>query len=305
MKIRRLIIVSVLFFLVAGLFPQGFAQKEKGQTVLSGEVYNKDNVRDKEPTPYQHLREADVMWSKTVWRIIDLREKKNLPLYYPTVERIGQRRSLITVLLDAILETDSLRTPLADTTINITAYRANDPYLEFGEQIPMQRLKKLMGAESRTKMVKNVKTGKMVKRTITPDIQEKAQDVKQFMVKELWFFDKQRSVMEVRLIGLCPIRWFYKSGSTTPTKQKLFWVYYPEVRDLLAQTPAYSPHNEANELSMDDVFQKRFFSSFIVKESNTYNNRRIDQYSSGVETLYEARRIKNKIFDFEQDLWSY
>lgn len=304
MKFHRLVIISSILLLTV-FFTDLHAQEDEKQNVLSGGAYEKEHVQNKEPISYQFLREADVMWSKTVWRIIDLREKKNLPMYYPTYEYIGQRRSLINVLLDAILSPDSLRTPLADTTMDVTAYRADDPYLEFGEQIPMERLRKLMGAEEKVQMVKDVSTGKMKKQKVVPDIQEKARQVKQYMVKELWFFDKQRSVMEVRLIGLCPIRWFYKQGSDIPTKQKLFWVYYPEVRKILANAPAYSPHSDAVELSMDDIFQKRFFSSFIVKESNTYNNRGIDAYASGVETLYEAKRIKNKIFNFEQELWSY
>ena len=53
-------------------------------------VYDKENAVNRRLVPYTHLREADVTWEKRVWRTIDIREKVNQPLYYPTDVNGGQ-----------------------------------------------------------------------------------------------------------------------------------------------------------------------------------------------------------------------
>ena len=255
----------------------------KAQETLKG-VYEKKEIKKNEPLPYQHLREADVMWSKTIWRIIDLREKMNLPLYYPT-EPIGDRKSLIDLLLEGIMKKGTL-----------TAFSADQPNEEFSMPIKQRDIyKKFDLVETEEDEVPGPEA-------IPSD------EVKQIIVKELWFFDKQRSVLETRIIGLCPIRWFYREEDVDreePQKRKLFWVYYPRARDFLAKNPVYNPKNDAEYRSYDAIFQKRYFDSYIVRQSNTYNNRRIRDYTSGVDALYEGKQISKKIFNFEQDLWSY
>jgi len=88
-------------------------------------------------------------------------------------------------------------------------------------------------------------------------------------------------------------------------RRKVFWVYYPEARELLASTQVYNPFNDSRRMSFDDLFIKRYFNSYIVQESNVYNNRAINQYLSGKEAMLESKRIEDKIFNFEQDLWEY
>ena len=115
-------------------------------------------------------------------------------------------------------------------------------------------------------------------------------------------------MLEVRIVGICPIR-LYPRDPNNPDEdmlmKKLFWIYYPEARSVMANHMAFNPRNDAAYFSFDDIFLKRFFSSFIFQESNTYNNRQINQYALGVEALMESERIKKNIFNFELDMWEY
>lgn len=251
-------------------------------------VYDKIHIQNRKPVPYVPLKQADAFWTKRIWRIIDMREKINLPFYYPTTPQ-NDRRSLMTVMLDALKEgslpaydisNDEFLIPLAYTEImkNLTSedsvevYDSLPPYNTYWVQI-----------------VKEFDPG----------------EVKQIRIKEDWFFDKQRSVMDVRILGICPILQEYETDGTTLKGVKpLFWIYFPEARPILAQAEVFNRFNDAEKRSYDDVFFKRMFNSYIYKEANVYD-RKIMEYARGMDALLESERIKDEIFIKEHDLWEY
>jgi gliding motility associated protien GldN len=250
--------------------------------------YEEIHVGVDRPVPYQYVREADVMWSRIIWRRIELSEKMNHILALPEQPNRGSM-SLIDVLLDGI------------HTKGLTAYKAkaSDAGNEFNLIMTEDDVHKEMGASKVVSTDPN-NPGEM-------DIPYNSAEINSYIVKELWYFDKQRSVLEVRIIGMCPIRKYYRPDDINyerPLYKKVFWVNYLEARPLLAKSPIYSPYTDVKNLTYDDIFQKRLFSSYIFMESNPYN-RAIIQYESGLEVLLEADRVKNEIFNFEQDLWSY
>lgn len=254
--------------------------------------YKKAITYDRKPAPLAAVREADVIWSKTIWRVVDLREKMNQPLYYPTRPMQG-RMSLVSVLLKGVKEGQ------------ITAYDASADN-EFKMPMTFDQVKEAFGAT--TKMVKrrNFETGEMEEKIVEQEI--RPHEIKGIMVKEVWYFDKQTSTLQVRILGLCPIQEYYGEGDVNQEnirKKKVFWVYYPEVRNLLAKSEVLNPFNDARSISFDDLFITRKFDSYIAKESNIYNNRSIEQYASGELLRGESDRIKNQIFDYEQNLWEY
>ncbi|MGZ4078400.1 MAG: type IX secretion system ring subunit PorN/GldN, partial [Bacteroidia bacterium] len=127
----------------------------------------------------------------------------------------------------------------------------------------------------------------------------------QYWVKEDWFFDKQRSVLDVRIIGLCPlIEKKTETGESTGSSSPLFWIYFPEARPVFANQEVYMRHNDAERRTFEDIFWKRMFSSYIRKESNVYD-RGIYDYKSGLDLLLESERVKNDIFMYEHDLWHF
>ncbi|MFA5327525.1 MAG: gliding motility protein GldN [Prolixibacteraceae bacterium] len=280
----------LVFFGVLALVIGAANQEAKAQ-IIDG-AYKRSDVYSRKPTPLPFVREADVMWRKKIWRIIDLREKMNQPLYFPTKEIEG-RNNLVNLLIQGIKDG------------KLTAYDAkNDD--EFKVPMTFEQVKEAFGATTRTRKVRNVDTGELEDRSVVGEI--RSEEVKQFMVKEEWYFDKQTSTMNVRIIGICPIQEFYRDDDVNQEnvqRRQVFWIYFPESRDLLAANEVFNPQNTARNASFDDVFLKRKFNSYIVKEENIYNNREISQYLGSKDAMLESQKIENSIFDYEQNLWEY
>ena len=281
---------KLIAYTVILVFLLVFSAKSVDAQIVNG-AFTSTDISEKKPMPLPTVREADVLWSKKVWRIIDLREKMNLPLYYPTVETDGLK-NLITLLLDGV--ESGLITPY-------------DARLDDDFKVPMtyEQVQEAFGAEESTEETIDFDTGERKMVTIQGEI--RPGEIKQYMIKEEWYFDKQSSSLNVRIIGICPIREFTRDIDQPGQVQrtKVFWVYYPEARKLLATNKVLNPYNHAQSMSFDDLFIKRFFNSYIVRESNVYNNRDISAYLSGKDAMLESKRIENEIFNFEQDLWEY
>ena len=325
MKKIILIIISFTFF-----------STSYSQTVLEGEpdtkkfegtdgAYkkdirtNSDAISDLETKrrqqSYHHVREADVMWSTKIWRVIDMREKMNQNLYYP-VEPLNDRRSLIHVIMDAInLNLDGKN--------GLRAYGPlNDPDDEFTTPLTKAEISRIgvegdpesfcveLGGEliGDTCWVYDPELERNVPEDVSQMLEFPTSKVHKWRVKEEWYFDKQRSVMDVRIIGLCPMKETERpgeSGLEEKSYMPLFWVYFPDARRFLKDAEIFNHRkNDAARMTFDDLFHKRFFSSYIYKESNKYN-RQISQYRVGLDALLEAERIKEEIFHLEHDLWEY
>lgn len=282
-----------LKYLLALLAITGFYYIVKAQTaqVLSPPqtIVPKGHIPDRRPIPYADIREADAMWSKRIWRVINLKEKFNLPLYYPTTA-IKDRKSLFDVLKDGALN-DS----------NITCYSPSDD--EF--QIPLSKSEvnaMLVSWDSTHQTEDPLNPGEMILSPIKNEIT--SEDITKYLIKEDWFFDKQRSVMDVRILGILAVTVKKTESGEVIGDKPLFWFYFPEIRPLLATHDVYMRHNDAERKSFDDIFWKRMFSSYIVKESNVYD-RFIGDYAVGTDGLLESERIKEEVFEFEHDLWHY
>lgn len=298
---RKLASFILICVLASFLLPQ----EADAQGVLNG-IYVKYRDQQRKPIPYKPLREADVMWSKFMMRRIDLREKLNEPLYYPT-KPIQERMSLIDLLLHGIKNE------------GLTAF---DPMGWGGEEfnVPMtwKEIEEKFDAINDTTMTMDVETGNMIEKVIQRELV--SFEVKQYLVKEMWYFDRKYSTLNVRIIALCPIREYNKSisgemsaesialaeeAAGEATARKLFWISFEEFRPLFANHEVMNPSNDSERRTFDDIFFKRKFSSYIVQESNIYDNRNINDYSLGQNTLLESERIKNWVFNLEQDVWEY
>jgi gliding motility associated protien GldN len=256
-------------------------------TVMNG-AYPHTGTPSKKPFAYPYVREADVMWAKRVWRVIDLREKINHPYYYPLAPVDG-KIALFDILKCAVYNGE------------IVAF--GNPVMDDQFQVPLTL------AEFKA-MMTNVDSIM----TIDPDTEKESwkldtmeispENIKQYWIKEDWFFDKQRSVMDVRIIGICPLRESVSESGEVRGYQPLFWIYFPEARKVLARNEAFTRVNDSQRLSFDDMFEKRFFSSYIRKESNVYD-RTIPEYKTGLDALLEAEKIKEEMFNIEHDMWHY
>lgn len=280
-------ILTIALFLVGGLCvtPQAVAQ-----TVLDG-AYIKENTKTKRVVPYTHIREADVMWARRVWRTIDLREKMNHPLYFPT-DAINDRKSLFDVIRQGLMVDGS-----------ITAYDAG-PLLdddEFKKALLPGDLQNMF-TRMDTQYTENLSSGDM--EMVVQEINLESRDIKMYKVKEDWIFDKQRSTMDVRIIGMAPMREMRGEDGEIRGYAPMFWLYYPECRYVFANWEAFNRENDAERRSYEDIFWKRQFSSYITKWSNVYD-RGINEYKQGLDALLEGEEIKSALFVFEHDLWNF
>jgi len=125
-----------------------------------------------------------------------------------------------------------------------------------------------------------------------------------FRVKEDWFFDEETSTMQVRIIGIAPIMEDYDASGNYRGDMTMYWVYYPDLRPIIARYEVFNPKNDAVRLSWEDLFEARLFESYIYKESNVYD-RNIQEYATGMDALLESDKVKYEMFNFEHDLWNY
>jgi gliding motility associated protien GldN len=242
------------------------------------------------PVPDVYVREADVMWSKRIWRVIDLREKLNQPIYYPTEPTVCLM-SLFDVLKCALLNS------------NLKAY--GNPAFDDEFTLPMtkEEVSRLLVTWDSTNQVEDVNNpGQYITVPLKKEIT--ASNIRQYWIKEDWFFDKERSVMEAKIVGICPLTEKLSEGGEVIGVKPLFWIYFPDARPFLTKAPVFNRHNDAERMSYDELFKKRMFASYVYKESNVYD-RTIMDYKTGLDVQLESEDIKENIFNYESDLWHY
>jgi len=257
---------------------------EEGQFVkeplVQDGIYEKIRMKEREVLKYDDIREADVLWSKRIWRVIDTREKMNLTFAYPDQPFVG-------ILLDIINKSDKVKIFVDDDfTLEATA-----------EEI-MGRL----GASEKIE-VYNPVTEEYETTVVSNDFNPEL--ITKIRLKEDWVFDEEASSMVVRIIGIAPIMDKYDDNDNFRGEQPMFWVYYPSIRQDLSRYEAYNQFNDAQRMTWEDLLEMRYFSSHVYKEGNVRDMRIKDYIANGVDQLIESDNIKRKLFEYEHDLWSY
>lgn len=285
-------IIFPLLFIIASLsiYAQDSAENESNLGELPLENIDSDSndffyddLDEKERLPvlkYQSIDERDVFWQKTVWRVVDTREKMNLPFRYP-------ENPFFKIVLDKI------------KSKAITVYSAEDD--NFTTPLCWADIEKMTSTQD-TVITFDPETYEEQIQVVTNEIN--VDDVKKYRIKEMWYFDSQYSTMRVRILGIAPIIGVFDEMGNFRYEKPLFWMYYPHSREALAHHLVFNQGNDASRMTWEDWLEMRFFASYITKESNVYD-RRLQDYMSGVDLLQESEKIKQEIFNFEQDLWSY
>lgn len=260
------------------------------QDVLDG-VYEKQLTKEKEYVPYDPVREADIFWSKRIFREIDVNEKMNLPFKYP-------RQPLIAIIHTAAMEGELT---VYDPDIVQEGLERKEGY-DFIKPLSVDDVK---GIGARTDTTTQIDPITLEEKTVYVNQKLEWRDIVRFRLKEDWFFDENTSTFQVRILGIAPVREVKSSEGIFVGYSPMYWVYYPDLRPILTKYEVYNPKNDAIRLSWEDFFEARLFTSFITKESNVLD-RKIGEYvAGGIDALLESDRIKQEMFEFEHDLWTY
>jgi gliding motility associated protien GldN len=255
-----------------------------GQTEVQQLPWKQHDWQNAKPLEYEYQREADVFWSKTIWRVIDVREKMNLPFAYPQQPLIkiiheAAMHGLIKAYDASALNADQF-TEVMDTALVAKQGVTRDTFIQPDVLDPDKE------------------------DTVTSYSALSWEKITKYRIKEVWFFDSKTSMMKVRIMGIAPVMEDYDANGNYRGDMTMYWVYYPDLRDMLAKKEVFNPQNDWQHISWDDLFEMRMFQSYIYKESNVFD-RNIQEYATGVDAQLESDRIKKQIMDYESDLWDY
>lgn len=260
----------------------------------------KSMFKDRIPLDYEYLRADDALYTQRVWREIDIREKINLPFRYQAQDDNGDQR-FVSILVNAVREQLKNGNAIAftgdddrfTTFLDSTAFEKS---IGGGAQCDTNAVYAL---DDPTKIIKWVVNCNK----LNPD------EIYKFRIKEEWVFDREASRMFVRILGIAPCKTFYApDGVTERGASPLFWVYYPDLRGVLAKYEVYNPKNMGvSRMTWEELFESRMFGSYIIKSTldNPMNKYIRNLINDPILRLLEGDNIKGKVFDYEQNLWSY
>ncbi|TYB77957.1 gliding motility protein GldN [Bizionia gelidisalsuginis] len=299
MNYKSLLTVILGMCLSSGAFAQANILNAKDPDEIGVRTEEQKALDNDKPLDYGYVDDRDIMFAKMTWEKVVLDERVNFPLYYPVdTNNIGSnRRSLYDVLIKAIAQgkiekvyNDSyftgLRTQkeLKDITTKVDTLEIGydqfnaDGYVD-PEYITTRKISSF--------------------------------DVSAYLIKGLWYFDKRQGELKYRLLGIAPaapdVNFIDSNDESNKLPNPLFWVFFPDARNVLHEAKSFNTKNSAVPFSFDHILNARRFSGVIYKEENVYGDRTIDEYvaENALMQLLESKRIKEKIRNFELDMWSY
>lgn len=294
--IKRFLLTIITAFTATGVYAQANILNAKSPEEIGVRTEAQIAVDNDKPLPYGYVDDRDILFSKTVWEKIVLDERANFPLYYPIdTNNIGNnRRSLYDVLVsnikngkikniydDSYFTTKRTLKDIESALVKIDTTEMGIEQLNAGEELSAEYIDR---------------------RDIT------AADIIEYHIRGLWYFDKRQSEMKYRLLGIAPVAPDVNFiDSDEPDLVPLFWVFFPDARDVLHVAKAFNNKNSSMPISFDHLLNSRRFQGYIFKEENVQGDRAVNEYVSenALMQLLESDRIKDKIRDFELDMWTY
>lgn len=254
------------------------------------------------PIAYGYTDDRDVLWSKTIWEIIDLNERINFPLYYPTINNgllSNNRKSLYRILYDNIANGTI-------TEIYSTSYFNESEKLTF-EDLTDILVSRNLSAEG----ISKANAGEEVSEDDYDTYKIETDKIVQYRIKGTWYFNKRLGELKYRLLGIAPVAPDVSTLSQGPEAMKdalvpLFWIWFPDAREALANNKVFNPRNSSQGISFDHLLNSRRFNATIYKEENVYEDRAVNEYiyEDALRQLLESEKIKSEIRDFELDMWN-
>lgn len=259
------------------------------EDIYIDDIVAKKLVVENKPLPYEPIREADIAWQKTIYRVIETREKMNLPFRSPVKPFFEILRDL-GLNGDIVLFKDDAGKP--DYKAPMTASEVENAFFKTDTTV-------VTDYDTYEEKIQIVKSELFY------------ENINRYRLKEIWFFDEEASMLKVRILGVAPVLDVLDPVTQVVKYPELkFWIYYPTAREYLAQHRVVNDENDMAPMTWADLFEARFFASYIYKITNVLDKRVKDNYLTGtdrdgINTLLESEQIKAELFNFEHDLWEY
>jgi gliding motility associated protien GldN len=254
-------------------------------------------VKDRTPLPYEYLREDDAVYREKIWREIDTREKMNLPFRYSANEDNGNQR-FISILFKAIQD--------GPDNGGVTVFSNVDD--RFTTPMTIADVAKVVAGEPVSVPIYDSLGNVTGYKETTPEVN--LDSFYKFEIKEEVIFDKESSRLFWRILGIAPIKNVITSQGVNLGESPLFWVYYPDMRPIFAKYEVYNGKNYGARMSWEELFESRMFYGRIIKSTldNPFDQMLSQQQGlkdNRILQLLEGENIQNKVFNYEQNLWSY
>lgn len=308
--------ISSLLVLVSGFaFSQTILNASSPEEFRQLRAENKQKIGDTlvdktvKPLEYGFVDDKDIMKSMFVWEVIDMNDKINQPFYYdnPNGLLASSTRSLYQLLLEGALSGKIKE-----------VYDDDDFVTRLSPEAIQKRLESVRISDAAIDILNSGRQLTDDEKKQYTDIYKTTTDkVKVLKIMGMWFIDKRDGQMKYRPLGIAAMGPDPAvQGRTGPNGEPLagadelidlFWIYYPNAREVLANNYVYNRKNSSADLSFDDIINARRFSSIIYKSSTGLGDGIIKDYipRNADEQLEESDRIKAQILDMENSMWNY
>ncbi len=299
MNWKNVLLIGAVAMLPASIMAQANILNAKKPEEIGVKTEAQKALDNDTPLAYGYVDDRDILWSKTVWETIDLDERVNFPLYYPTdtIDIGSDRRSLFHVLMKNVRNG------------KLEAYA--DSY--FTEKRKFEDLAAtLKKVDTLEYGYDEINAGEALSAENVVERELGAADIEEYRIKGMWYFDKRQGELKYRLLGIAPrapdVNFIDdESMDLADSKVDLFWIWYPDARQILHEAKVFNQRNSAQPISFDMLLNARRFNGVIYREDNVHGDRKVNDYvaDNALFQLLEAKRIKEVIRDREQDMWSY
>lgn len=296
MNFKSFLLTITAAFTVSGVFAQANILNAKSPDEIGIRTDEQKEIDNDRPLDYGYTDDRDILFSKMTWEKVVLDERANFPLYYPVdTNNIGtNRRSLYHVLMKNI-KNGKIKNIYDDSYF--TAKRT------------LKDIEAALSKVDTTELgIEQLNAGEELSEEYIDRRDITAADIVEYRMKGLWYFDKRQSEMKYRLLGIAPVAPDVNFiDDEDPDLVELFWVWFPDAREVLHDAKAFNNENSAMPHSYDHLLNSRRFQGYIYKEENVQGDRQVNEYISdnALMQLLESERIKTKIRDFELDMWTY
>jgi gliding motility associated protien GldN len=318
----------LIVLLVAGMAVQSFGQARTPGKATTGKPAPKTTTQQKPTTQpatqppaapvstsysgnpsVRPIPESDMMYRRTVWRVIDLREKQNRPLY-------AVNHEITKIIMDAVkrgeltvYKDDSLKKSMTPEEYRKTLVKPGEEIVETEEDRQAR-----IEADKQLAQIEAAKRRQLGSKYVAPPATESAamgpieynpRDIKKVEIKEEVIFDKKRSRMIYDIKALT----LKVPNAVTGFDDVIGAFAYKDLvkvfRDHPDQAIWYNMQNDAQHKNLADAFDLRLFSSYIKKVSNPNDDDLKSIHGGSNQAILAAQRALEEMIEFENGLWSY